>query len=165
MEYTFLEGRSVAVVYLSLLGIVFVRAQATYWIGRALGAGVHRSRLGERLGPKLDRAEAAINRFGPPAVTVSFMTVGIQTAINLTAGAMRMHFVRYLIAMFIGCLIWAAIYTFGGLAVVTAWLSVFVESPLLAMAVLVLAAALITLLVLWRRRRSEADSYDVGTPR
>ncbi|MCW4354357.1 VTT domain-containing protein [Hoyosella sp. YIM 151337] len=156
MEYTFLEGRSVVVVYFSLLGIVFLRAQATYWVGRALGAGVHRSRFGARLGSKLDRAEAAINRYGPPAVTVSFLTIGVQTAINLAAGAMRMHFFRYLVAMFLGCLMWAAIYTFGGLAVMTAWLSIFVESPFLAVAALLVIAAIVTLLIL-RRRRSAAN--------
>ncbi|AEF41392.1 DedA family protein [Hoyosella subflava] len=160
MEYTFLEGRSVVVVYFALLGIVFLRAQATYWIGRGLGAGVHRSRLGDRLGDKLERAEAAINRYGPPAVTVSFLTIGVQTAINLTAGAMRMRFVRYLIAMFAGCLMWAAIYTFGGLAVMAAWVSVFTQSPLLAVGALAAIAGLIGIIV-WRRKQRAVAPHEV----
>ncbi|MBB3036486.1 DedA family protein [Hoyosella altamirensis] len=160
MEYTFLEGRSVVVVYLALLGIVFLRAQATYWIGRGLGAGVHRSRLGDRLGDKLERAEGAINRYGPPAVTVSFLTIGVQTAINLTAGAMRMRFVRYLIAMFAGCLMWAAIYTFGGLAVMTAWVSMFTQSPLLAVGALAAIAGLIGIIV-WRRKQRAVAAHEV----
>ncbi|GGC54065.1 VTT domain-containing protein [Hoyosella rhizosphaerae] len=152
MEYGFLEGHSIGVVYAILFGIVFLRAQATYWIGRALGVGLYRSRLGIKLGPKLGRAEAAINRYGPIAVTFSFMTIGIQTAINLTAGVMHMKFGRYLIAMIAGCLIWAGIYTFGGLAVFTAWWTLFIRSPEIAVGGFV-AIALIVALVLWLRHR------------
>ncbi|TDQ53617.1 DedA family protein [Actinorugispora endophytica] len=156
MPYEFLEGRPFWVVYFSLLGIVFARAQATYWIGRGLGAGVHRSGFAERIGPRLARAEGLVNRFGPPAVTLSFMTVGIQTAVNLAAGGVRMRFPRYLVAMFLGCLIWAAIYSLGGMAVLAAWWSLFLRSPLLALAVVAATAAAVTGLLWWRRRRRAA---------
>ncbi|GAA3750695.1 membrane protein DedA with SNARE-associated domain [Spinactinospora alkalitolerans] len=151
MPYEFLEGRPFWVVYSALFGIVFCRAQATYWIGRGLDAGLHRSRFARRVGDRLTRAQHLINRFGPPAVTLSFMTVGIQTAVNLAAGAMRMRFGRYLTAMVIGCLIWAAIYSLGGLAVIAAWWSLFLHSPLLAIAVGALAATGV-LCYAWSRR-------------
>ncbi|MFC7327790.1 DedA family protein [Marinactinospora rubrisoli] len=159
MPYEFLEGRPFWVVYAALLGIVFARAQATYWIGRGIGAGVHRSGLARRLGERLTRAERLIDRFGPPAVTLSFLTVGIQTAVNLAAGAMRMSFPRYLAAMFVGCLAWAAVYSLGGMAVIGAWWSLFLRSPLLAVTVAVLAGAAVVGIVLWRRRsRSSAGA-------
>lgn len=151
--YDFLDGLPFWVVYLCLLGIIVARAQATYWIGRGIGAGVHGGGLARRLGPRLDRAERLVGRYGPPAVTLSFVTVGIQTAVNLSAGAMRMAFGRYLIAMFIGCLAWALIYSLGGLAVLGAWWGLFTRAPLSA-AVLILLVLAVAVAVFWYRRRA-----------
>ncbi|GAA1082570.1 DedA family protein [Nocardiopsis composta] len=157
MEYQFLEGQPFWIVYSALFGIVFARTQATYWIGRGLGAGVHRSRWGSRLGARLERAERLIDRFGPPVVTVAYVTVGVQTAIHLVAGAMRMSFPRYLAAMIPGCAIWAAIYSLGGLAVIAVWWNVFLRSPALAAVLaLLLAAGAATAIALARRRRARA---------
>ncbi|PRY02122.1 DedA family protein [Allonocardiopsis opalescens] len=160
-EYPFLAGLPFWVVYLSLFGIVFARAQATYWIGRAAAAGLHRSRLGGRIeGGRLGRAERIIGRFGPPAVTLSFMTVGIQTAVNATAGAMRMPFGRYLLALVPGCLIWAGIYSTVGMAALWAWLRLLAGSPAGAAAVAAAAAAAVAAAVWWRiarRRRARAE--------
>ncbi|WP_017537193.1 MULTISPECIES: DedA family protein [Nocardiopsis] len=162
MEYGFLEGRPFWIVYSALYAIVFVRTQATYWIGRGLGAGVHRSRLGERLGPRLVRAERLIDRFGPPVVTAVYLTVGVQTAVHLVAGAMRMSFVRYLAAMLPGCALWAAVYSLGGMAVLAAWWSAFTRSPALAVALAVLAAAAAVGVLVHRRRRA-ADRRESPT--
>ncbi|GAA3766083.1 DedA family protein [Salinactinospora qingdaonensis] len=150
-SYGFLEGLPFWGVYLSLFCIVFARTQLIYWAGRGIGAGVHRSRIAARLGDRLTRAERLINRFGAPAVTLSFATVGLQTAVNLAAGVMRMGYIRYLVALFFGSLIWATLYSLGGVAAITAWWSLFLSSPLLAVAVAVLLGAAVILLV-WRRR-------------
>ncbi|HIY40534.1 MAG TPA: DedA family protein, partial [Candidatus Nocardiopsis merdipullorum] len=85
-QFSFLEGQPFWVVYFTLLVVILLRAPATYWLGRGLGAGVSRSRLGKRLGPRLDRAQERVDRYGAPVVTLSFFTVGAQTAINLAAG-------------------------------------------------------------------------------
>lgn len=151
--YGFLDGRPFWVVYLGLFAIVLVRAQATYWLGRAVGAGVHRSAIARRLGSRLTRAERLVGRYGPPAVTVSFVTVGLQTAMNLVAGTMRMRFARYLPAMIIGSLVWALLYSLGGLAVLAAWWRLFTASPVVAVTVAVLLAAAVAALVLGRRAR------------
>lgn len=148
--YGFLDGLPFWAVYLSLFGIVLARAQATYWIGRAIGAGVHRSALARRLGSRLGRAEDLVGRYGPPAVTVSFVTVGLQTAINLVAGTMRMRFVRYLVAMLAGCLVWALVYSAG---VATLW-SLFTRSPVLAVGVAVVLVAVAAGVIIWRRSRT-----------
>ncbi|WP_046468099.1 DedA family protein [Allosalinactinospora lopnorensis] len=156
MQYGFLEGQSFLVVYSTLFGIVFLRTQATYWIGRGVGAGLERSRYAERLGERLRRAQKLINRFGPPAVTVSYVTWGVQTAVHFAAGAMRMHFVRYLVAMLPGCALWAAIYSLGGMAVLGVWWNLFVHSPCVAVAAAVLLAALTAGGVYLNRRKSAA---------
>ncbi|MDA8371976.1 MAG: VTT domain-containing protein [Nocardiopsaceae bacterium] len=161
MEYQFLEGQPFWIVYSALFAIAFVRTQTIYWIGRGLGAGLHRSRWGHRIGDRIHRAEKLINRFGPPVVTVSYATIGVQSAIHLAAGAMRMSFARYLIAMLPGCVGWAAIYSLGGLAVIVAWWNLFLRSPLLAVAAAVLAAAVIAgITVLRRRARKRAEAED-----
>ena len=72
------------------------RANATYWIGRGLRAGADRSRWGVRLdSARMPRAQRLLIAWGPVAVTLSFMTIGLQTAINACAGAMRMRWMRW----------------------------------------------------------------------
>ncbi|MFC4562897.1 DedA family protein [Nocardiopsis mangrovi] len=162
MEYEFLRGQPFWIVYAALFAIVFVRTQATYWIGRGVGAGLHRSRLGARAGHRLARAQNLINRFGPPVVTVSYVTVGFQTAVQLAAGAMRMAFPRYLAAMLPGCALWAAIYSLGGLAVVAAWWNLFLHSPWLAAGAAAAAVAALAAVVAVRRRRRSATARGDG---
>ncbi|MBB4933648.1 membrane protein DedA with SNARE-associated domain [Lipingzhangella halophila] len=158
MEYGFLEGRPMWLVYAALFVIAFARTQATYWIGRSVDAGVRRTRYAERLGDRLERAHRLINRFGPPAVTLSYMTVGVQTAVHLAAGAMRMHFARYLAAMLPGCALWAAIYSLGGMAVLAVWWNMFLDSPALATTVAALVAAVLVGALLVRRRAAARTS-------
>jgi membrane protein DedA with SNARE-associated domain len=162
-EFDFLDGQPFWIVYFTLLGVVLCRAQATYWIGRGLGTGVSRSRVGARLGPRLDAARRRIDRYGAPVVTLSFCTVGVQTAVNLAAGAMRMRFPRYLAAMFVGSLIWAGLWgvVIGGL--VGTWFSLFLDSPWAALGVAALAAAVVAAMVLRSRRSRTADGASGDT--
>jgi membrane protein DedA with SNARE-associated domain len=92
----------------ALFAIVMIRVNATYWIGRGAVAGFSHTRFGGSLqGPKAARAQALIQRWGPYAVVLSFLTIGLQTAINLAAGAARMPVRRYLPAAIVGSVIWA----------------------------------------------------------
>lgn len=156
-EFGFLDGQPFWIVYSTLLGVILCRAQATYWLGRGLGAGVGRSRAGARLGPRLEAARGRIDRYGAPVVTLSFCTVGVQTAVNLAAGAMRMRFPRYLAAMLVGSLIWAGLWgvVIGGL--VGTWWSLFLESPWTALGAVVLAVLAVGLLALRARRRAAVE--------
>lgn len=99
-------------------------------------------------------------------VTLSYATVGFQTAIHLAAGAMRMSFVRYLVAMLPGCAGWAAVYSLGGLAVLAVWWDLFLRSPALAAAagVLLIAAAVAAVLLARRRRARSAAPADGTEP-
>ncbi|MBB6170405.1 membrane protein DedA with SNARE-associated domain [Nocardiopsis mwathae] len=164
MPYGFLEGQPFLVVYLSLFAIVVLRAQATYWLGRGVWAGLHRTGMAERLGTKLTRAHDLIDRYGPPAVTLSFFTIGIQTAVNFTAGAMRMSFPRYLVAMLLGCMAWAGIYSLGGMAVIAVWWNLFIHSPLLAVGATAALAAVVVGVVRHRRRRRAAAEQAAADP-
>lgn len=144
--------------------IVVARAQLTYWIGRAAGAGLAGSRWAERVGPRrIARAENVVARYGPAAVTVSFLTIGVQTAVNLVAGTTRMPFGRYLAAMLVGSAMWAVIWTVGGVGIVWAWLTVAGRWPVVA-AVVVAIAVLAGVALALRRAGRSAPADAAGSP-
>src|SRR6478672_8916683 len=140
--------------FLALFASAMVRSNGTYWVGRGAVAGWRRYRGAH--GDLTARAERLITRFGPFAVTLSYLTVGIQTAIHLTAGVMRMPLRFYLPAAVVGSAAWAVLYATIGLAVVQAWLAAEAGSW---WALAVLAALVVVGVLTWavRRRRSLPD--------
>mgnify|MGYP002738014664 CR=1 FL=1 len=116
-----------AVAFGTLFVIVFLRANATYWLGRgALRGSALSQRFAHRLeGPTMLRARHLTARFGLVAVPLSFLTVGVQTAINLSAGFMVMPLRRYVPAVTVGCILWALLYSTVGMvgwaAITTLW--------------------------------------------
>lgn len=130
------------VVVSALFVIVMLRANGTYWLGRALAAGARRTRW-ERLLASRHYATGArwLTRWGAPAVSLSFLTIGIQTMVNLAAGVARMPLRRYLPAVAVGCLMWAFMYGTVGFIGWVAVLALWDRSPLLTVALLALAAA------------------------
>ncbi|AWH91327.1 DedA family protein [Dietzia lutea] len=102
-----------AIAFSTLFVIVMLRANATYWLGRGALRG---SRLSERFahrleGPTMQRAQRLSARYGVIAVPLSFLTVGVQTAINFSAGFTVMPLRRYLPAVTVGCVLWALLYS------------------------------------------------------
>jgi len=156
------SGSPFLIAFAALFGIVFARAQLTYWAARGLVAGAGRTRLAARINdPKTVRITAALNRWGPPLITLSFLTVGIQTAVNAAAGLTRMSWPRYTAWMVPGCLAWAAIYATVGLAAAQAWIALTARSawaPWIALAVVVAGVALVILL----RRRAMGRNARAG---
>ncbi|MEO7131429.1 MAG: VTT domain-containing protein [Dermatophilaceae bacterium] len=108
--------------FIALWCIVMVRSNATYWVGRGAMAGWRRRRPQPEPERQV-RAESLLRRLGPVAVVLSYLTVGIQTTIHLTAGALRMPLAYYVPAAALGSMAWAAIYATIGIAVVEAWLA------------------------------------------
>lgn len=100
-----------AVVVGALFCIVMARANGTYWLGRGIAAGAQRTRASRLLESRhYARGVQWLNRWGAPAVSISFLTIGIQTMVNLAAGVTRMPQRRYLPAVTVGCIAWAFIY-------------------------------------------------------
>lgn len=151
-----------AVLYVFLLIVVLLRAQATYWIGRAVAAGMLRTRWSRHFtGPRVTRAIGSIERWGWPIIPLSFLTIGFQSAVNAGAGVIRMSWIRYTLAMIPGCLVWALVYSLGGLAAFQAAVALAAKSPWALVAVTVLVGVVVTALVLRaRRRRSERESVE-----
>jgi membrane protein DedA with SNARE-associated domain len=147
-----------AAAYLFLTVVVLCRAGATYALGRwarRAGDGSRVAALFER--PAFRRSEELVGRFGAPAVAASFLTVGFQSAMNLSAGFLRMPLRHYLPALGVGALIWAGIYLSVGVAVLAAWSSSGRAVPVTA--AIVLAVALAGLAVLVHRRLVLAASH------
>jgi membrane protein DedA with SNARE-associated domain len=119
---SWVEGWPVWVVFGVLWLGAFTRGNATYWVGRGVRAGGGRSRFAEQLErPIVRRAEGWVQRYGAPAVALGFLTVGVQTAINASAGMLRMPQRRFLPAVTVGALLWALVYTTVGFTVLDAW--------------------------------------------
>lgn len=133
-----------AVVVGALFVIVMLRANATYWLGRAILAGTGRSRWSRILDSRTYAVGANwINRWGAPAVALSFLTVGVQTMVNLSAGAARMPLRRYLPSVAVGSVIWALMYGTVGFVGVIAVRRLWAYSPALTTASAVMIVALL----------------------
>lgn len=134
-----------------LFCIVMLRAGGTYALGRAVAAGTARSRWQRLLETRTYRvATTWLHRWGPLAVSFSFLTIGVQTMINLGAGVIRMPLRRYIPALVLGSLMWAVMYGTVGFIGFVAIARLWTFSPALTIAVGVLAVAAVVL-VLWRR--------------
>jgi len=146
----------------ALFVIVLLRANATYWLGRAAWAGADRTRLHRLLASAgFLRAQRLVQRWGAPVVTISFLTVGIQTAVNLAAGVTRMAQRRYLPAVILGGVIWAFLYATAGFVTLAAWRRLFELSPAGAV---VLAAVLVAALGLFVRRQFRGEEGEDAQP-
>ena len=147
-------------VYLFFFAGAMARSHATYAVGRGLRSGAGRSRRGRITrtldGPTLRRAETVMARFGAPLVTLSFLTVGVQTVLNAAAGGLRMPLRRYTPAAIVGSLLWAALYPTAGFALLESIRGAVPWWWALVVAALVGAVFLITRLV--RRRLEGAGS-------
>lgn len=139
--------------YLFLFMVVMLRANATYWIARGISVGARRWRRSRgHDGERWQRGQDLVRRWGAGAVVICFLTVGFQTAVNATAGAVRMPLRRYLPAVVLGGAIWALIYATVGMAAVHAWLAAAARWPGTIPITVAVVAALVGLLV-WRHHR------------
>ena len=143
--------------WLTFFVIVLLRAGATYGIGRAIAAGLLRER---EPGPRVRAAMRQVERWGPPAVTVSFFTVGAQTAVNLGAGLARMSFPRYLTGLVPGAVIWATIWSTIGMS---AFLAVFTGGSERLAWLFVLLVVVVVAVLLRRSARQSDPAREAGT--
>ncbi len=154
---SWLEGRPFLVTFAILFGIVLLRAQATYWAGRGAATGAMHTPVGRRVsGPRVTRAINALNRWGLPVVTVSFLTIGFQTVVNAAAGLTRMRWGRYTAAMVPGCLAWALVYATVGFAALTGWMRLEGAAQWVALGLLVAVIAAGGAICVHVRRRRRA---------
>ncbi|MDN5558714.1 MAG: VTT domain-containing protein [Ruaniaceae bacterium] len=150
-------------VYLTLLFIVFCRAQGTYWLGRwgaklAVDRVKPKGAFGQRMLGWLDSSATdtgirSIHKWGLVVLPFSFLTVGFQTVVNAGAGLLRIPWWKYTSAMFLGCMAWALIYSTIGFAVWGAALAAAAGSPWGIAAMVALAGVIAATMWVSRRRR------------
>ena len=153
-----MAGWPYPVAFATLFVVVLVRAGATYALGRGAHAGAGRTRLAQLTRrPGYRRAERLVARWGAPVVTASFLTVGVQTLVNLAAGLARMPLRRYLPALVVGGAIWAFIYATVWSAGLAAWSQLYARSPTAATVLLVALALVLVVYISWQTRRRAVD--------
>ena len=158
----FWRGWPYPVAVAALFVVVMLRAGGTYAIGRAAQEGVRRSRLSRLMAkPRFARMQQMVARWGAPVVILSFLTVGIQTLVNLAAGVMRMPLRRYLPALTVGAILWAFLYATVGFATFAGWRRVYELSPAVAIASLVVLLAGLAGYIVWQvRHRHDEDERE-----
>lgn len=115
------------IAFATLFVIVMLRANATYWLGRGMlrGGMLSEKFAGHLESQHMQRAQRLAARYGVVAVPLSFLTIGVQTAINVSAGFTLMPLRRYLPAVTVGCVLWALLYSAVGVvgwaAIGTLW--------------------------------------------
>jgi membrane protein DedA with SNARE-associated domain len=158
-------------VVVALYVIVMCRSHATYWLGRAVSAG---ARLGteRRVGPRrwlrlLDRIDAwsaspqarrgtaLVHRWGPLGVAVTYLTVGLHTAVLVAAGLVRMPYLRFTVASLFGSAAWAVVWSTVGLGAVWA-----VTRSWWGVAALVVVGLVVGFVVRRRRRTRAQDASE-----
>ena len=168
-----LDGMPVVLALVCLFLIVLARSHATYWAGRAVARGATSEGVARRGPPRWPRtvertASAAsrpgvqrgvrlVHRWGPVAVTLAYVTVGVQTAVFIGAGLVRMPYLRFTVASLPGAAAWALIWGTVGAGAVWAALSLG-TGTLWDVLVLAVVVGLVTgaLLTVRRRRRPTA---------
>ena len=164
----FWRGWPFPVAVAMLFVVAMLRAGATYALGRAAQTGARRTRIAKLMArPGFARVQVLVAQWGAPAVTLSFLTVGIQTLVNLVAGMTQMPLRRYLPALAAGSLLWGLLYATAGFAGMTAWWQLYQRAPLAAVVlliVLVLGVAAYVVRQVWRHRsaRVESGATNVG---
>lgn len=146
-----------------LFGIAFARGNATYWLARAGRSGAGHTRVKAMFATAgYQRAERIVRRWGAPAVTLCFLTVGVQTMINLVAGATRMPLRSYLPAVTIGALLWGLLYATFGAFSWSVLLSLYEVNPVLAILLAVAILCGLAAFVLARLRAAKAQPVDTA---
>ena len=150
----------IAVTWLIMFGIIICRAGGTFLLGRLARKGIRRFDRIEKImsGSKYRRAEDTIDRFGAPVVALSFLTVGLQTVVNLATGTTGMRYRRYVPALAVGGSLWALIYSTVGFLGFKAVAKAYQAEPGLTVGLaLVFVVAIIGLVIGLRKDRTPAE--------
>lgn len=159
-------------IFMYVLGTL--RGQGTYWIGRGASSAATHVGSEEEHDSKWAKIKAWLNsdrtktgrtlvhKIGVVAVPLSYLTVGLQTAVLAAAGLVRIQWWKFTVAQIPGAIAWATIYSGVGLAGWSAVLAIFTGDgivPALGL-IVVLAIAIVAIVFLTKevRKQSAAKS-------
>ena len=159
----FWRGWPYPVAVAALFVVVMLRAGATYALGRAAQTGARRTRIAKLMArPGFTRVQDLVARWGAPLVTASFLTVGIQTLVNLVAGMTQMPLRRYVPALALGSLLWGFLYATVGFATFSAWRELYARYPMVTMVITVLLLGALAAYVLRQVRQRRSERLDAN---
>jgi len=157
---------SLIVAVAVLFVVAMARSHATYWAGRGVVRGaktVHETDKGfawwrsmiEHLEAWTNTRAARrgldlVRRWGAPAVSLAYLTFGVQTAVFASAGLIRMKYTKFTVASVPGSIAWAIVWSTVGLGAVWGAIRLFAKSPIALIAVVLVLGSL---LAWWTRRR------------
>lgn len=114
--------------------------------------------------PAAQRGLALVHRWGPLGVTAAYLTVGVQTAVFVGSGLLRMPYLRFTVASIPGSIAWALVWGTVGLGVVWGAVRLAATSPWGFAAVVVLVAGVVVAVVLRRARAAAAVATEPEAP-
>jgi membrane protein DedA with SNARE-associated domain len=109
-------GLNVVAVGVIVLACSFAGAEIGYAIGRSGGRAMV-LRLGRYAFVRehhLDRAEAAVARYGGPVVVIARFIVGLRELNGIIAGVSGMHWLRFVVYNAAGAVAWVAVWVSAG---------------------------------------------------
>jgi membrane-associated protein len=137
---------------------------SAYWLGRGLGGRLERGFFrGEKAARRRRWAEETLDRHGGPLILGARFVPGGRTATTLTAGIVRMRWVRFALFAAAAAIVWAS---YGGLVGYVGGRA-FEEQPLVALAVgFGIAAAVYVVVesVRFARRRARIGAAQTEAP-
>ena len=140
-------------IFMYVLGTL--RGQGTYWIGRGASSAAthvgseedHDSKWAKiKAWLDSDRTKTGrtlVHKIGVVAVPLSYLTVGLQTAVLAAAGLVRIQWWKFTVAQIPGVIAWATIYSGVGLAGWSAVLAIFTGDGIVPAIVLVVLLAVV----------------------
>ena len=140
-------------IFMYVLGTL--RGQGTYWIGRGASSAVTHVGSEEEHDSKWAKIKAWLNsdrtktgrtlvhKIGVVAVPLSYLTVGLQTAVLAAAGLVRIQWWKFTVAQIPGAIAWATIYSGVGLAGWRAVLAIFTGDGIVPAIVFVVLVAVV----------------------
>lgn len=163
--YERLSALPFPVFVVTLLIIVALRTQATYWIARigtelaekgterstGFGAKVHRWLQSSSVA----KGVSAVERWGLVIIPLSFLTWGFQTMVNAGAGVLRLRWSLYTLVAFPGYVAWALVYsTVGLIAIRTARAAAAETGEHVLFGVMTIVVAILCAIYVWRKVRA-----------
>ena len=140
-------------IFMYVLGTL--RGQGTYWIGRGASSAATHVGSEEEHDSKWAQIKAWLNsdrtktgrtlvhKIGVVAVPLSYLTVGLQTAVLAAAGLVRIQWWKFTVAQIPGVIAWATIYSGVGLAGWSAVLAIFTGDGIVPAIVFVVLVAVV----------------------
>ncbi|MEN3540041.1 DedA family protein [Microbispora sp. ZYX-F-249] len=138
------------------LGLVVTLAaiagdSAGYFVGRRLGPRVLDVRVLRRRRHRVERAQVLMRRWGPQAVFFARFAAFLRAMMPALAGVSRMSYRRFFLFNVLGGVLWGVGYTLLGFFAGAAYEQV--QSAVGGAVAAVLAAVVVTAVVVWRVRR------------